>query len=156
MTIYEKAVENEKNTASKALFMVTIMAAAVMFLFPVAILHAEGRVQTASTDQYVNPPVPEGNNSMPDGIDAASCEMYGAIPAVVEGPADLEFWWRGSENGVIIFTDNGKIAAVQYKDSGWQKYKYTIRGSGTHVIKWAYKAVDANLASNVNVEPNNI
>ena len=80
------------------------------------------------------------SNFMPDGIDAVTCAVFGNIPAVVEGPTVVEFWWRGSDSGVMFFTLNGIIQAVQKKDNGWQKYKLTINDSGIQHIKWVYKS----------------
>jgi hypothetical protein len=86
-------------------------------------------------------------SSMPAGIDAASCAIFGNIPVIVEGPTVIEFWWRGSNAGTILFVLNGSIQAVQYKDNGWIKYKLTINKKGTHHLMWAYKSSAEGYAS---------
>jgi hypothetical protein len=84
---------------------------------------------------------------MPDGIDAVSCSIFGNIPVIVEGPTTLEFWWRGSNAGIMSFILNGKVQSVQYRDNGWQKYKLILSEKGTHHLKWVYTASEEKYAS---------
>lgn len=144
------------------LFVVPAVVAFLIFL-SVVFLYAEEPIQMASIGQYNSSngymPVPEegipaektaapqNDADIPDGIDAVSCAIFGNIPAFVEGPTDVEFWWRGSDAGVLIFTLNNKIQAIQYKDSGWQKFTMSINGQGTYKLKWIYKnAAEAQAA----------
>lgn len=150
----DKKLEIKGINGSILLIVILVVAAFLIFL-PAIVLRAEEPVQMANIGQYDNllryQPVPENDgsaenlsvpkndSSMPDGIDAVSCAVFGNIPVVIEGPTELEFWWRGSETGVMIFTLNGRIKAVQYKDNGWQKYKLSINEQGTQYLKWIYK-----------------
>lgn len=63
----------------------------------------------------------------------------GNVPVIVEGPTKLEFWWRGSDSGVITFYVNGKRVAAVEKDSGWQKLTYNVENAGVHTIRWIFK-----------------
>jgi hypothetical protein len=84
---------------------------------------------------------------MPTGIDAVSCAIFGDIPVVVDGPTVIEFWWRGSNTGTMLFVLNGSIRAVQYKDNGWKKYKLVIDKKSLQYLKWVYKATADGYAS---------
>ena len=144
-----------KGINDSILLMAILVVAALLIFLPAITLRAEEPVQMANIGQYDKSlgykPVPENDgsaedfsvpkndSSVPDGIDAVSCAVFGNIPVVIEGPTELEFWWRGSEAGVMIFTLNGRIQAVQHKDNGWQKYKLIINEQGTQYLKWIYK-----------------
>ncbi len=82
----------------------------------------------------------EKTADVPDGIDAATCSAMGAVPVIVEGPAKLEFWWRGSDSGIITLYVNGHALALLEKDSGWRKFSCNIAEAGVHTIKWIFKA----------------
>jgi len=132
-----------KETGERILLIAVLVITALLVLLPAVLLHAEGPMQLASVQRYDNSRAytasRENDNLMPDGIDAASCAAFGAIPAVVEGPTVLEFWWRGSDTGAILFTVNGKTEAVECKDNGWKKFRYVVKEAGTHFVKWVYK-----------------
>lgn len=153
---------NTKNEINNILLITVIF----MAFFPAIILPAEEPVMLASAVQYsaliryttetknidpagnTSPASDSGDfSSMSAGIDAASCSIFGDIPVIVEGPTEIEFWWRGSNSGLMLFILNGKIQAVQHKDSGWIKYKLTISKKGTHHLKWAYKPSAEKYAS---------
>src|ERR1035437_3290350 len=152
-----------KGTNGSILTAAVLVSAAFLMFLSAAVLRAEEPVQMASIGQYdssmgyqpvsenedpaENKPILKNDSPMPDGIDAVSCAVFGNIPVVVEGPTEIEFWWRGSDAGVMIFTLNGRIQAIQYKDNGWQKYRLVINGQGTQYLKWIYKnAAEAQAA----------
>lgn len=155
-----------KKTGNSILLIMVLSAAVLMVFLPTVILLAEEPVKLANVGQYdvsmrymaaaknIDPAgnTPPANDfkdfsSMPAGIDAVSCDIFGNIPVVVEGPTVIEFWWRGSNAGTILFVLNGSIQAVQHKDNGWIKYKLTINKKGTQHLMWVYKASTEGYAS---------
>ena len=152
-----------KKTGNSILLIMVLSAAVLMAFLPTVLLRAEEPVQLANVGQYDgsmrytaatenndstgNTPPAENFSSMPAGIDASSCAIFGNIPVVVDGPTVIEFWWRGSNAGTMLFVLNGSIQAVQYKDNGWIKYKLTINKKGAQHLKWVYKASAEGYAS---------
>jgi hypothetical protein len=118
-----------------------LLLAACTVIIPAAF--AGGNTQLASINHYDNSAglqsAVQKDADIPDGIDAATCTVMGNVPVIVEGPTKLEFWWRGSDSGVITFYVNGKKEAVVEKDSGWQKLIYNVENPGVHTIRWIFK-----------------
>jgi hypothetical protein len=161
MQIYKNA--RMKKNGNSILLIVALSAAVLTVFLPAARLRAEEPVQMANVGQYdvsmrytaaVENNVPAENtpsandfSSMSTGIDAVSCAIFGDIPAVVDGPTVIEFWWRGSNAGTMLFVLNNSIQAVQYKDNGWIKYRLTINKKGAQQLKWVYRASAEGYAS---------
>ncbi len=153
----------KKKTGNSILLIMGLSAAVLMGLLPVALLHAEEPIQLACAGQYAismrytaaakyndsagNTPPADDFGSMASGIDAVSCSIFGDIPVVVYGPTVIEFWWRGSNAGTMLFVLNNSIQAVQYKDNGWIKYRLTINKKGAQQLKWVYRASAEGYAS---------
>jgi hypothetical protein len=140
----------KKNSRSeevmKTVFLMIIIITVFLFLIPQAAINAQEPEQTSSIKMYQNSTggsqLEKNAKSLPDGIDAVTCAAFGPIPAVVEGPTVLEFWWRGSQSGIMFFTINGSVKATMTGDNGWQKINYIIKEAGPQMIKWVYKAAN--------------
>jgi hypothetical protein len=113
-----------------------------LFFVLVPVMLKAGNIQLASIQRYESSgqltAAVEKTADVPDGIDAATCSLMGAVPVIVEGPTKLEFWWRGSDSGVITLYVNGHPQAVVVRDEGWKKFSYTITEAGVHSIKWIF------------------
>lgn len=82
-----------------------------------------------------------------DGTDAAESgdiddNQDSWIEMDVDGPGDLDFWWKvSSESGydyVRIYIDGALQSGSIAGDSGWQELQLTLSG-GPHTVRWSYE-----------------
>ena len=139
-------VKPEETGNNKAIFAYFIILVTMIILMLAPIVSAEEPVQLASIQGYGSSVMQQNylaaEEDKPEGIDAATCKTFGKIQAAVEGPTELEFWWKGSDTGVLTFYVNGKAESVMIENTGWQILKFSVKNSGTHTISWEYKDQD--------------
>lgn len=133
---------NEKEGLKRGFLRSFFILAACAAIIPAAF--AGGNTQLASINHYDNSAglrssAGQKDADIPDGIDAATCTAMGNVPVIVEGPTKLEFWWRGSDSGIISFYVNGKRQAIVERDTGWQKFTYNVEDTGVHTIRWIFR-----------------
>jgi hypothetical protein len=139
-------IETENISFAKSIAVYIFLLAALIILMLAPMASAEDPVQMASIKGFgastFQNEIIASDDDKPEGIDAATCKTFGKIQASVDGPTELEFWWKGSDTGILTFYVNGKAESIMTENKGWQLLKFSVKDGGPHFLSWEYKGQD--------------